>query len=723
MACPCCGLCSKLDTLDGNIVNLYSKSNQSVGLSRRVKATRDADYLQELDANAQKRLNCSLSSRSHRGRLSSVRRLQQKNLNEPSMSSNGALRSKTSANSKHRERRTLAFVLHDEDVSNECLRTKLSPSHSDKLKPFPLKSVEMQAFHATASHTSSISYSAITPDNMNPSYAKLHGAKDFAGGRVSDLDDSEESEREIEGAICLSSFKFNSTKYLPPSLELIANGKKSLVRKLSSESCISMLSLDCTDDQLSGDECVDSFPSEDLSLQADMTGFSVCFSESRAIINDEANVVKPFCQVGGSGSIEPNLEMQGEAVKFSGLSFPPLEKLRSTSTGQKHKYLKLETRNKKRPRSSTHETRRCNDKTRKASLNLHACKGLAGLISGGTDIYRAFNLGVGIGVAYMLFANWNELKKLNFLLERTEALVKDVQQQPPRRASPLLGCFSALETSTPRKPEALMKDIQQQASSRASPLLRCFSILETSSPSKTENDVEASQPEGLKTDGADELILKNRNMAELEAALEAELALMQHNLEAELQVTPGGFDKEQDKEGGIITELTRDVHDARDEVWSFVRPVVSEDMQIAIMLPFSLQEVTDAVHGLVGVSCPGDDGLTRRFFMQYWDLISDSGLLPFDDKLKAIFLLMTLLDSWETLVVSLSNNPNLTFDGVRGSILNEEIRRKASGEGGSSANMVRGRTEKKNAYAQRSKSKTVDAPDGTARAGRQQLGR
>ncbi|MCO5549372.1 hypothetical protein L7F22_002843 [Adiantum nelumboides] len=548
MACPCCGLCSKLDTLDGNIVNLYSrtsKSNQSVGLSRRVKATRDADYLQDLDANAQKRLNCSLSSRPHRGRLSAVRRLQQKILNEPSVSSNVALRSKTSANSKHQERRMLAFVLHDEDVTNECLRTKLSPSHSDKLKPFPLRSVEMQAFHATSSHTSSLSYSGITPHNMNPSYAKLHGAKDFATGRVSDLDDSEESEREVEGAICLSSFKFNSTKYLPLSLELITNGgKKSLVRKLSSESCISMLSLDCTDDQLSGDECVESFPSGDLSLQADMTGFSVCFSESRAIINDEANVVKPYCQFGGSGSIEPNLETQGEAVKFSGLNFRPLEKLRSTSTGQKQKYLRLETRNKKRLRSSTHETCRLNnDKTSKASLNLRACKGLAGLISGGTDIYRAFNLGVGIGVAYMLFANWNELKKLNFLLERTEALVKDVQQQAPRRASPLLGCFSTLETSTPRKPEALVKDIQQQAPSRASPLLRCFSILETSSPRKTENDVEAFQPETLKTDGADELILKNKNMAELEAALEAELALMQKNLEAEIQVTPGGFDK------------------------------------------------------------------------------------------------------------------------------------------------------------------------------------
>ncbi|MCO5561093.1 hypothetical protein L7F22_014714 [Adiantum nelumboides] len=58
--------------------------------------------------------------------------------------------------------------------------------------------------------------------------------------------------------------------------------------------------------------------------------------------------------------------------------------------------------------------------------------------------------------------------------------------------------------------------------------------------------------------------------------------------------------------------LTRDVHDAKDEVWSFVRLVVSEDMQIA-----------------------GDDRLTRQFFAQYWDLVSqplqegfDTGCMP-----------------------------------------------------------------------------------------------
>ena len=88
--------------------------------------------------------------------------------------------------------------------------------------------------------------------------------------------------------------------------------------------------------------------------------------------------------------------------------------------------------------------------------------------------------------------------------------------------------------------------------------------------------------------------------------------------------------------------------------------------------------------------------------------LQDSGLQPFDDKLKAIFLLMTLPESWEALVVSLSNNPNLTYDGVRGSILNEEIRRKSSGSGSNSAYNVRGRDDKRshNANRQRNRSKS-----------------
>ena len=50
--------------------------------------------------------------------------------------------------------------------------------------------------------------------------------------------------------------------------------------------------------------------------------------------------------------------------------------------------------------------------------------------------------------------------------------------------------------------------------------------------------------------------------------------------------------------------------------------------------------------------------------------------------------------------MSLSNNASLTFDGVRGAILNEEIRRKASGESSSFANITRGRAATKNVSMQ-----------------------
>ncbi|MCO5607951.1 hypothetical protein L7F22_062153 [Adiantum nelumboides] len=95
--------------------------------------------------------------------------------------------------------------------------------------------------------------------------------------------------------------------------------------------------------------------------------------------------------------------------------------------------------------------------------------------------------------------------------------------------------------------------------------------------------------------------------------------------------------------------LTWDVHDARDEVWSFVRPVVSKDMQIAIMRPFSLQKLIDAVHGLDGTSCPGDDGLTRQFFMQYWDLISQ----PLQEGLQEIFDTGCMPQSMSSGIISL----------------------------------------------------------------------
>ena len=60
--------------------------------------------------------------------------------------------------------------------------------------------------------------------------------------------------------------------------------------------------------------------------------------------------------------------------------------------------------------------------------------------------------------------------------------------------------------------------------------------------------------------------------------------------------------------------------------------------------------------------------------------------MKIDDEMQALLLLGSLPDSWETLVISLSNSvPKLTMDIVKDSLLNEEARRKEKGESSSSS--------------------------------------
>ena len=85
--------------------------------------------------------------------------------------------------------------------------------------------------------------------------------------------------------------------------------------------------------------------------------------------------------------------------------------------------------------------------------------------------------------------------------------------------------------------------------------------------------------------------------------------------------------------------ITPDIAHARDEVWSHVSSVVTPDMSASLMLPFTDIELRDAVGSLDASSCPGDDGLTRQFFLEYWEIlhrplllglqqIFDSGSMP-----------------------------------------------------------------------------------------------
>lgn len=55
------------------------------------------------------------------------------------------------------------------------------------------------------------------------------------------------------------------------------------------------------------------------------------------------------------------------------------------------------------------------------------------------------------------------------------------------------------------------------------------------------------------------------------------------------------------------------------EIWSHVSIVVTPAMSASLMGPFMDTELHAVVASLDASSCPGFDGLTRQFFLEYWD--------------------------------------------------------------------------------------------------------
>ncbi|VFQ77382.1 unnamed protein product [Cuscuta campestris] len=80
--------------------------------------------------------------------------------------------------------------------------------------------------------------------------------------------------------------------------------------------------------------------------------------------------------------------------------------------------------------------------------------------------------------------------------------------------------------------------------------------------------------------------------------------------------------------------------------------------------------------------------------------------MKLEDELQALLLLSSLPDSWDTLVVSLSNSApdgKMTMEMVKASLLNEEARRKESGyHSQAEANVIpessRGRSKSRNPH-------------------------
>ncbi|RYA56955.1 hypothetical protein DD599_25905, partial [Enterobacter cloacae complex sp. CH23B] len=84
-------------------------------------------------------------------------------------------------------------------------------------------------------------------------------------------------------------------------------------------------------------------------------------------------------------------------------------------------------------------------------------------------------------------------------------------------------------------------------------------------------------------------------------------------------------------------------------------------------------------------------------FNTIYSQLSAQGV-KFDEPVTAIFLLITLPESWDTFRTALSNSAppdGLNIAGVEGSLLTEETNRKTMDKGKGTALVVRGRTKEK----------------------------
>ena len=68
---------------------------------------------------------------------------------------------------------------------------------------------------------------------------------------------------------------------------------------------------------------------------------------------------------------------------------------------------------------------------------------------------------------------------------------------------------------------------------------------------------------------------------------------------------------------------TESVHISRKRVWDQIKPKVTNEMKVALVKPFDIMEIHNALRALSLMSCPGEDGITPHFFLNYWEYIGE----------------------------------------------------------------------------------------------------
>ena len=70
---------------------------------------------------------------------------------------------------------------------------------------------------------------------------------------------------------------------------------------------------------------------------------------------------------------------------------------------------------------------------------------------------------------------------------------------------------------------------------------------------------------------------------------------------------------------GVATES---VHTSRKCAWDKIKPKVTNEMKVALLKPFDIMEIHNALRALSLMSCPVDDGIAH-FFLKYWEYIEE----------------------------------------------------------------------------------------------------
>jgi hypothetical protein len=91
-----------------------------------------------------------------------------------------------------------------------------------------------------------------------------------------------------------------------------------------------------------------------------------------------------------------------------------------------------------------------------------------------------------------------------------------------------------------------------------------------------------------------------------------------------------GLDRVRDATVSFFTNHFSKEEWVRPNLDGVVFPMLSEEDNLMLIAPFSLEEIEDAVKDSDGSKCPGPDGFNLAFIKEFWDIMKHEVRIMFD---------------------------------------------------------------------------------------------